>query len=217
MISDQVVDYQVTNREEIFSGYVMDLRRDDFDFGGETLRREYIVHPGAVAIMGMDHEGNLLLVKQYRHPQGKVMWEPPAGLLDALDEDPLECAKRELLEETGYEASKWEVLLDFANTPGGSSEQIRIYFAQGLKMHDGGRPPSSDEESSMTVHWVPISEVLASIGQGLVTNAALVVGTLALVTALADPQTMLRPANSDWPAREDILKNGRVRLPKSKG
>ncbi len=217
MISDQVVDYQVTNREEIFSGYVMDLRRDDFDFHGETLRREYIVHPGAVAIMGMDHEGNLLLVKQYRHPQGKVMWEPPAGLLDALDEDPLECAKRELLEETGYQASKWEVLLDFANTPGGSSEQIRIYFAQGLTEHESGRPVGSDEESSMTVHWVPLSEVLASIGAGLVTNAALVVGTLALVTALAEPDTMLRPANSPWPAREDILKNGRVRLPKSTG
>lgn len=215
MISDQPIDYAVVRREEIFNGYVMDLRRDDFDFNGEVLRREYIVHPGAVAIIAMDHEGKLLLVQQYRHPQGKVMWEPPAGLLDTPDEDPLECAKRELLEETGYEASKWEVLLDFANTPGGSSEQIRIYFAQGLKEHVGGRPQGSDEESSMTVHWVPLSEVLASIGAGLVTNAALVVGTLALVTALAEPDTMLRPANSPWPARADILANNRVRLPKT--
>ena len=55
MISDQPVDYSVTKREDIFSGYVMDLRRDDFDFDGETLRREYIVHPGAVAIIAMDH------------------------------------------------------------------------------------------------------------------------------------------------------------------
>lgn len=217
MITDRVIDYQVTNRQEIFEGYVMNLRRDTFDFEDQSLTREYIVHPGAVGIIAMDHEGKILLVEQYRHAQGKIMWEPPAGLLDAVNEDPLECAKRELLEETGYVASKWEVLIDFANTPGGSSEQIRLYFAQGLKLHLEGRPVGGGEELNMPVHWVPVSEVLASIGQGLVTNAALTVGTLALVTALAEPEIMLRPATSPWPARADVLANGRVRLPNSKG
>jgi ADP-ribose pyrophosphatase len=215
MISDRPVDYKVTNREEIFNGYVMSLREDVFEFNGETLKREYIVHPGAVGVIALNHEGAILLVEQYRHAQGKIMWEAPAGLLDALDEDPLECAKRELLEETGYVASKWEVLTDFANTPGGSSEQIRIYFAQGLKLHEEGRPQAGDEERDMPVHWIPISEVLASIGAGAVTNAVLVVGTLALVTALAEPEIMLRPADSPWHARQEILNNDRVRLPKS--
>ena len=217
MISDRIIDYSVTKREEIFEGYVMNLRRDTFDYNGEDLTREYIVHPGAVGIIALDHEGKMLLVEQYRHAQGKIMWEPPAGLLDAPDEDPLECAKRELLEETGYVASKWQVLIDFANTPGGSSEQIRLYFAQGLTLHEEGRPEAGEEERDMPVHWISVSEVLASIGQGLVTNAALTVGTLALVTALAEPAVVLRDANSPWPAREDVLTNDRVRLPKSKG
>ena len=217
MISDRLIDYSVTKREEIFEGYVMNLRRDTFDYNGEDLTREYIVHPGAVGIIALDHEGKILLVEQYRHAQGKIMWEPPAGLLDAPDEDPLECAKRELLEETGYVASKWQVLIDFANTPGGSSEQIRLYFAQGLTLHEEGRPEAGEEERDMPVHWIPVSEVLSSIGQGLVTNAALNVGTLALVTALAEPEVMLRDANSPWPARSDVLTNDRVRLPKTKG
>ena len=214
MIQDRLIDYSVTNREEIFSGYVMDVRRDTFDFQGESLTREYIVHPGAVGVIALNHEGSMLLVEQYRHPQGKVMWEPPAGLLDTPDEDPLECAKRELLEETGYEAAKWQVLIDFANTPGGSTEQIRLYFAQGLTLHQDGRPLGGEEERDMPVHWIPVSEVLASIGAGLVTNAALTIGTLALVTALAEPEAMLRPADSPWPARADVLSNNRVRLPK---
>jgi ADP-ribose pyrophosphatase len=214
MISDRPIDYSVTERKNIFTGYVMDLRQDTFDFAGETLTREYIVHPGAVAVIALNHEGAMLLVQQYRHAQGQIMFEPPAGLLDEPAEDPLECAKRELFEETGYLASKWEVLLDFANTPGGSSEQIRIYFAQGLTLHENGRPQGGDEEKDMPVSWVPVSEVLSAIGAGLVTNAALVVGTLALVTALAEPEIMLRPANSGWPAREVILNNDRVRLPK---
>ena len=217
MISDRLIDYSVVDREEIFEGYVMNLRRDTFDYNGEFLTREYIVHPGAVGIIALDHEGKMLLVEQYRHAQGKVMWEPPAGLLDAPYEDPLECAKRELLEETGYVASKWEVLIDFANTPGGSSEQIRLYFAQGLTLHHEGRPAAGEEEKDMPVHWVPVSEVLASIGAGLVTNAALTVGTLALVTALAEPEVMLRKADAPWPARQDVLGNHRVRLPKAKG
>jgi ADP-ribose pyrophosphatase len=215
MISDRVVEYPVTNREEIFDGYVLGLRRDDFDYQGQSLKREYVTHPGAVGVIALNHEGAILLVEQYRHAQGKIMWEPPAGLLDTADEDPLEAIKRELHEETGYVASKWNVLVDYANTPGGSSEQIRVYFAQGLALHKDGRPPGSgEEELDMPVHWVQVSEVLESIAKGLVTNSVLVTGTYALLTALAEPDAMLRPADSPWPAREELLKNGRVRLPK---
>ncbi len=216
MIADRLVDYKVNNREIIQRGFVWDLRRDDFEFSGETLSRDYVVHPGAVGVIALNHEGAILLVEQYRHAQGKVMWEAPAGLLDAPDEDPLEAIKRELLEETGYVASKWNVLVDVANTPGGSSEQIRIYFAQGITEHPDGRPQGGAEELDMPVHWIQVSEVLNSIAQGLVTNPVLVTGTLALLTALAEPELILRDANSPWPARADLLSNDRVRLPNPK-
>ena len=140
MISDRLVSHPIVDRKTVFSGMVWDVRHDAFELNGETVERDYIVHPGAVAIIALNESGELLLIEQYRHAQGKIMWEAPAGLMDLANEDPLETAKRELFEETGYVAQTWNVLLDLANTPGGSSEQIRIYFAQGLSLHPDGRP-----------------------------------------------------------------------------
>ena len=140
MISDRLVSHPIVDRKTVFSGMVWDVRHDAFELNGETVERDYIVHPGAVAIIALNDSGELLLIEQYRHAQGKIMWEAPAGLMDLANEDPLETAKRELFEETGYVAQTWNVLLDLANTPGGSSEQIRIYFAQGLSLHPDGRP-----------------------------------------------------------------------------
>jgi ADP-ribose pyrophosphatase len=156
----------------------------------------------------------LLLIEQYRHAQGKIMWEAPAGLMDLANEDPLETAKRELFEETGYEAKTWHVLLDLANTPGGSSEQIRIYFARDLSLHPDGRPTGSAEELDMPVHWIPIQDVLESIRRGAVTNPQLVAGTHAALIAMAEPDLALRSADAPWHAREDVLNTDRVWLPK---
>jgi ADP-ribose pyrophosphatase len=191
---------------------VWDVRRDDVELEGHRFQRDYVVHPGAVGVMAVDQHANLLLLRQYRHPVALSMWEPPAGLLDQVGESPLAAAKRELLEETGYTAGTWNVLVDFANSPGGSSEQLRCYLAQGLVAHPDGRGSLSDEEAHMTVEWVALQEVLDAIAAGRVTNVLLVAGTLALVAALAEP-TLLRPAQAPWPAREHLERAARVRLP----
>ncbi len=214
MISDRLVSHPIVDRKTVFSGMVWDVRHDAFELNGETVERDYIVHPGAVAIIALNDSGELLLIEQYRHAQGKIMWEAPAGLMDLANEDPLATAKRELFEETGYVAKTWHVLLDLANTPGGSSEQIRIYFARDLSLHPEGRPIGSAEELDMPVHWIPIQDVLESIRRGAVTNPQLVAGTHAALIAMAEPDMALRSEDAQWHAREDVLGNDRVWLPK---
>ncbi len=215
MISDRVVDYPLTKRETAFEGYVWDIRRDTFELDDSQVIRDYLVHPGAVAIIALNDDGELLLIEQYRHAQGKIMWEAPAGLMDLANEDPLETAKRELYEETGYVAKTWNVLLDFANSPGGSTEQIRIYFARDVTMHPEGRPQGSDEELDMPVHWISLQDILESIRRGSITNPQLVAGTHAALIALAEPDLALRSADAPWHAREDALNTNRVWLPKN--
>jgi len=212
MISDEVLPALVQHREESFTGRIWDVRRDDITLSsGVQVTRDYVVHPGAVGVIALRSTGEMLLVRQYRHPLGKLMWEPPAGLLDDFNENPLTAAQRELLEETGFEAHKWDVLFDMATSPGGSSEVIRCYLAQEVSEHPGGRPESHDEEADMVVQWVPIQEVLSAIHLGLVTSPLLVTGTFAALMAMADPESFLREAHSMWPSRVDAIENDRIR------
>lgn len=215
MISDRLVSHPIVDRQTVFSGMVWDVRHDVFELNDEKVERDYIVHPGAVAVIALNDSGELLLIEQYRHAQGKIMWEAPAGLMDLANEDPLATAKRELFEETGYIAQTWHVLLDLANTPGGSSEQIRIYFARDLSLHPDGRPTGSAEELDMPVHWISIQDVLESIRRGAVTNPQLVAGTHAALIAMAEPDMALRSEDAPWHAREDILASERVWLPRA--
>ena len=104
------------------------VRRPD----GSIFTREVVLHPGAVAIFPLLHDGRILLVRQYRHPVGATLWEIPAGRLEQ-GEKALACAKRELLEETGYEAARWERLLSFFSSPGFCDEQISLFLARDLK------------------------------------------------------------------------------------
>lgn len=214
MISDQPADFPLLDRQTVLPGMVVDIRRDVFDLDGVEVTREYVLHPGAVGIIAVNELGQMLLVEQYRHPLGTIMWEPPAGLLDVADEDPLVAAKRELLEETGYEAETWNVLFDFANSPGGSTEQLRCYLAHDLREHPDGRPVGDAEERNMPVRWIPIAEVVEAISHGRVTHPLLVAGTFALLTAMAEPDLVLRPSDSPWVARESVLERDRVRLPR---
>jgi len=96
---------------------------------GAVSTREVVLHPGAVAILPIFHDERILLVRQYRHPVNAPLWEIPAGKLER-GEDALTCAKRELLEETGYEATTWEKLLSFYTSPGFCDEQISLFLAQ---------------------------------------------------------------------------------------
>ncbi len=96
MISDRVVSYPVAMSETAFAGYVWDIRREEFTLNEKQVTRDFLQHPGAVAIIALNDAGELLLIEQYRHAQSKIMWEAPAGLMDLANEDPLETAKREL-------------------------------------------------------------------------------------------------------------------------
>ncbi|MDY4921241.1 MAG: NUDIX hydrolase [Phascolarctobacterium sp.] len=129
--------YVEGSNEEVFSGRLLKVQRDHVTLpNGADTTREYIRHPGAVAIVPILEDGRVIMVKQCRYPLGTLLWEIPAGKLDHGEaEDRLECAQRELSEETGYEASEWRELLSIATTPGFSNEIIHLYKATGLKKY----------------------------------------------------------------------------------
>ncbi|MFZ0529844.1 MAG: NUDIX hydrolase, partial [Propionicimonas sp.] len=101
---------------------------------GSTMQRQYTLHPGAVGVIAWDEDSDrIAVVRQYRHPVGHQLVEPPAGLLDADGESWLAAAERELAEEAQLRAERWQVLVDLFTTPGANQETLRIYLATGLR------------------------------------------------------------------------------------
>ena len=128
---DHLVERRIGGRTLVEGGF-LELRRDDVALpDGSHATREYIVHPGAVAVIPLLDDGRVVLVRQYRYPIAKAITEFPAGKLDA-GESTLECARRELLEETGYRAAEWAFACEIHNAPAYSTESIWLYFARGL-------------------------------------------------------------------------------------
>ncbi len=208
----------VLGRHPRFEGFVWSVVSDDVDFGGTVARRDLIVHPGAVAVIALDDHERVLLIRQYRHPVGRWLFEPPAGLLDATDEPAWRTAERELLEEAGYEAARWDVLLDLYTSPGGLSEAIRIYLARGLTPAADGRPHTGEaEEAHLPRAWVPLDEARDLVLSGAVGSPTAVSGILAAWTSRASGWASLRPADAPWPARDGLLATERVRLPRRNG
>ena len=122
---------------EIFDGVAIHLFRDEILLpNGNKGVREVVRHPGAVCVIPITDNGEIIFVNQFRYAFNKVTLEIPAGKLDhGENEDPLECAKRELSEETGYDAANWQKLISIATTPGFSDEIIHLYKAWGLTAH----------------------------------------------------------------------------------
>lgn len=211
MIADRSNATEVVRSTEEFHGRIWDVRRDQLRLSsGEEVVRDYLVHPGAVGVIALNDKNEVLVVEQYRHPMGMVMWEPPAGLLDKPDEDPLVAIKRELHEETGYQAKSWHVLYDYAASPGGSTELFRCYLARELSEHPDGLPERTGEERDMPVSWQSITDLDVAIQSGLVSNPVLVTGVLTTLLALQDP-TRLRPSDAPWEIRDELRNSGRVR------
>lgn len=202
-VGDEVAERVLRAREPVFQGHVWDVRRDEVDLGdGQTVVRDVVAHPGAVGIVCLDELERVLLVRQYRHPTGRLLWEPPAGLLDVEGEHPLATAKRELWEEAGYRAREWWVLVDYYNSPGGSTEAFRCYLARGLEaVGDDERHVGSDEERDMPIAWVPLEEAVALVLSGRLHNPTTVSGVLATFAARARGWSGLRPADAPWPER----------------
>lgn len=198
---DEYVDLPVARRETVFEGRIWDVRRDTLGYGdqGAQIVRDYVVHPGAVAVLVLDDDDRVLLIKQYRHPVRTRDWEIPAGLLDMALETPLEAAKRELAEEADLVASDWAVLADYFTTPGGSDEAIRIYLARGLadapEVH-----AREDEEADMEVRWAPLDACVDAVLARRVGNPSLTVGVLAAHASRARGWSTLAAADAPWPA-----------------
>ncbi len=134
LVADVPVERPVTQSAIAFRGRVWDIVTDTLDLGeGGVVTRDYVLHPGAVAVMAYREPGEVALVRQYRHPVRRELWEPPAGLMDVAGEPPLKAAKRELWEEADLEARTWHTLLDTVTSPGGSSEGIRIFLARDVR------------------------------------------------------------------------------------
>jgi 8-oxo-dGTP pyrophosphatase MutT (NUDIX family) len=217
-VADSGDPLPVVNREVRFEGYVWSVVSEDVAFDGVTARRDVIVHPGAVAVIALDDDDRVLLIRQYRHPVGRWLFEPPAGLLDAAGEPPWRTAQRELAEESGYQARHWDVLVDLYTSPGGMSEAIRVYLARGLSPLPDGRPHTGEaEEAHLPRAWVPLDDARDLVLSGDLGSPTSVSGILAAWTGRAAGWSTLRPADAPWPARDQLLATDRVRLPRRNG
>ncbi|MGY1857234.1 NUDIX domain-containing protein [Modestobacter sp. SYSU DS0290] len=178
-------DYEVLGSEEVYAGRVISLRRDTVAMpGGGDSVREVVRHPGAVAVVAVDDDDRVVLLRQYRHPVGEHLWELPAGLRDVDGEPPVETARRELAEEVQLAAERWSLLTTHFSSPGFCDEQVVIYLAEGLS--DVDRPEGfvvEHEEADMTVERVPLGEAVQQVFDGTIRNAAAVVGVLAAAQA----------------------------------
>jgi 8-oxo-dGTP pyrophosphatase MutT (NUDIX family) len=188
--------FETTSSETLYTGKIFALRRDQVRMpGGKDVIREVVEHFGAVAVVAMDDDDNILMVYQYRHPLGRRLWELPAGLLDIHGEAAHLTAARELQEEAGLQAGDWRVLVDLDSTPGFSDESVRVYLA--TELSEVGRPEAHDEEADMTLQWYPLAEAARKVLSGEIVNAIAVAGILAahaVTTGFIQP----RPVDSPW-------------------
>ncbi|TCJ89680.1 NUDIX domain-containing protein [Nocardia alba] len=192
-------DFETVSSRVLYSGAILALRQDQVRMpDGRVAEREVIEHHGAVAVLALDDDGNVVLIRQYRHPIGTRLLELPAGLLDIDGEDPLTAAKRELAEETGLAAAQWSVLVDVALSPGFTDEALRVFFATGLSVTD--RPDPEHEEADLELVRMPLAEAVRAALAGEIVNATAVAGVLAYAAAAAS-EVPLRAADAPWPGQ----------------
>lgn len=180
-LRDEIVPSPVTASEVVFDGVIWDVRREAFELEGERLVREVVDHPGAVAVLALDEQDRVNLIRQYRHPISSLEWEIPAGLLDVAGEDPLTAAARELAEEAGLAAGRWSLLADIVTSPGFAEEAVRIYLAEDLERVDSDRDLgiAEGEEADLGLEFVPLDQACAMIGDGRILNGIAATGLLA--------------------------------------
>lgn len=166
--NDASIMEKYISHERVFDGIILNIDHAVYQLpNGKPARREIARHLGAAAVLPIDAEGNVYLVRQFRAPLDKVLLEIPAGKLDSADEDRLEAAKRELAEETGLEAEDWLFLTDTYNAAGYSSECIALYLARKLKKGES----HPDEDEFLNLVKLPFDEVYDMVMRGEIRDA----------------------------------------------
>jgi len=213
-LQDTQEHYEVLETKLIHQGKIFDIIGDTVRLGdtNDIVYREYMTHKGAVAILAMNENGEIAMIKQYRHPIGFTEWEIPAGILDVNGETALDGAKRELMEEMDLIADKWNVLVDYLSSPGCTSEAMRVYLARNLTQ-TATKFDRHDEEATMEVRWIPIHQAIQAVMNGQIQSPSAVAGLMTLGNHIWQSggdfnnlnEENLRPANSPWLHRPNAV------------
>jgi len=198
-VRDTVFHWPVVSSAELLRSRMVTVRTDKVRFPGDQLaEREVVIHPGAVAVLTLDDADQILMIRQYRHPVGQLLWEIPAGLRDVPGEAPWATAQRELAEEAGYRARDWRVLADYYSSPGYSTERLRIFLAR-----DPEPIPAAErdfvpehEEAHLLLSWLPLDEAVRKIFAGELHNGPATLAILAAYAARPQGYGQLRPADA---------------------
>ena len=165
---DERILETIIGRERVFDGLILHIDHITAKLpNGKTAKREMAVHVGASAVVPVDEQGFVYLVRQFRAPIGRTLLEIPAGKLDAPDEDRLLAARRELHEETGLTAQRWDWLSDIVTTPGFCNEKISLYLARDLERGEA----APDEDEFLNVVKMPFEEACAAVARGEIDDA----------------------------------------------
>ncbi|MGC4772850.1 NUDIX domain-containing protein [Micromonospora sp. DT44] len=193
--------YEVRSREERYRGRIFDVVTEEVTMpGGGTALRDLVRHVGAVAVVALDDAGQVVLIRQYRHPVGRHLWELPAGLMDVSGEELPAAALRELAEEADLTAGRIDVLVDLHSSPGFTNEIVRVFLARDLAdVPADERHERHDEEADLQVVRVDLDEAVGMVLAGEITNASAVAGLLAAARGRDTGFAALRRAEAPLP------------------
>jgi ADP-ribose pyrophosphatase len=201
-VADVPAQWPVASSAEKYQGRIISVRVDTIRSpDGNTAEREVVTHPGAVGVVALDESGpapRVLMIRQYRHPVGRLLWELPAGLRDVAGEPLLRTGRRELLEETGYRAARWDLLVDYFSSPGIITERLRVFLARGPELVPASERDfvPENEEAHLLVDWVPLDEAVRLALAGELHNGLAVTGILAAHAAWRSGFAGLRDADA---------------------
>jgi 8-oxo-dGDP phosphatase len=198
-IADVPEQWPVVSSAELLRTRLIAVRSDKVRMpDNHVAEREVVLHPGAVAVLALDETDQVLLIRQYRHPVGRLLWEIPAGLRDVAGEDPWATAQRELLEEAGYRARDWRVLADYFSSPGFTNERLRVYLARDLELVPQAERDfvPEGEEAFLLTSWLPLEAAVGKVLAGELHNGTTALGILAGYAARSDGFARLRQADA---------------------
>ena len=189
MIGDDSLREIYQDGETIYDGKIIRVEKWRVSLpDGREAAREVVIHKGAAAIVPVDAQGMVTLVRQHRVALDTFTWEIPAGKLDSVSEDPLDCAKRELEEETGLRAANWRRLSHVITTPGFCTEQISIYLATELSQHEA----HADQDEFLRLQKMPLDEAVNRVMAGEFRDAKTCLGLLMAARVLANQPRLPR-------------------------